>query len=136
MALSLAEHEGIDKPFAFNRKEAKAHGEGGSIVGASIANKRVLLVDDVITSGKAIREAMEILKAENATLVGILISLDRQERGRDGPTSAIDDVSKEFNVPVKHIVGLEDVIEYLTKEGGCSPEQLDSILAYRKEYGV
>ncbi|MCF5502923.1 orotate phosphoribosyltransferase, partial [Pseudomonas syringae] len=97
-AVALAEHHGRDLPWCFNRKEAKAHGEGGSLVGSPLAGN-VLIIDDVITAGTAIREVMQIIKDQDATAAGVLIALNRQERG-NGELSAIQEVERDFGIPV------------------------------------
>ncbi len=132
-AAALAEHHDQDVPYAFNRKEAKAHGEGGSTVGAPVQG-RVIIVDDVITAGTAVREAVEIIRAEGATVAGLIISLDRQEVGQ-GDRSAVEDLEQSLGIPVSSIVRLEDMIELL-EESGEYGEYLDSVLAYRKQYGI
>ena len=132
-ASALAEHHDLDVPYAFNRKEAKAHGEGGSTVGAPVEG-RVLIVDDVITAGTAVREAVNIIQSQGATVAGLIISLDRQEVGQ-GDKSAVEDLEQSLNIPVSSIVRLEDMIELL-EESGEYGEYLDSVLAYRKQYGI
>ncbi|EKN3738742.1 MULTISPECIES: orotate phosphoribosyltransferase [Yersinia] len=132
-AVALAEHHNRDVPYCFNRKEAKDHGEGGSLVGSPLQG-RVMLVDDVITAGTAIRESMEIINAQGATLAGVMISLDRQERGR-GEISAIQEVERDYHCKVIAIVTLNDVISYLEEK----PEMADHLAAvrhYREQYGV
>jgi orotate phosphoribosyltransferase len=124
---------GHNVPFCFNRKEAKDHGEGGSIVGAPLAG-RALIVDDVITDGASKREAIEIIRAAGAVPAGVLIALDRQERGQ-GPLSATQEVSRDFGVPVTAIATLEDILATL----GARPEEranVERIEAYRKRYGI
>jgi orotate phosphoribosyltransferase len=132
-AVQLAEQHGRDVPWAFNRKEAKDHGEGGLIVGTPLTG-RVLVVDDVITSGAAIREVMGIVDASPAELAGVVVSVDRQERGL-GELSAIQEVERDHGVTVTAIVTLDDVVAYL-QETGTFGEHLDAVLAYRSEYGV
>lgn len=132
-AVALADHHGRDVPYAFNRKEAKAHGEGGSIVGAPLQG-RVLIIDDVITAGTAVRESMDIIRAAGASPAGVVIALDRQERGT-GELSAIQEVEKEYGIPVTSIASLASLLEYL----GDRPEQaqyLEAMKAYRARYGV
>ncbi|HFD7184763.1 TPA: orotate phosphoribosyltransferase [Yersinia enterocolitica] len=132
-AVALAEHHNRDVPYCFNRKEAKDHGEGGSLVGSPLQG-RVMLVDDVITAGTAIRESMEIINAQGATLAGVMISLDRQERGR-GEISAIQEVERDYHCKVIAIVTLNDVISYLEEK----PEMANHLTAvhhYREQYGV
>lgn len=131
-AVALAEHHNRDLPYCFNRKEAKDHGEGGSLVGSPLEG-RVMLVDDVITAGTAIRESMEIINAQGATLAGVMISLDRQERGR-GEISAIQEVERDYHCKVIAIVTLNDVISYLEEK----PEMADHLAAvrhYREQIG-
>lgn len=132
-AVALADHHNMDMPYCFNRKEAKTHGEGGSLVGSELKGK-VMLVDDVITAGTAIRESMEIIKAHGAELSGVLIALDRQEKGQ-GELSAIQEVERDFNTAVIAIVGLGDVITYLSEQGDMA-EHLESVTAYRAKYGI
>ena len=110
-AVALAEHHGRDLPWCFNRKEAKDHGEGGTLVGAPLEG-RVLIVDDVITAGTAIREVMQIIQGQGAQAAGTLIALNRQERGQ-GELSAIQEVERDFAMPVVSIVSLQQVLEYL-----------------------
>ena len=132
-AAALAEHHDIDTPYAFNRKEAKAHGEGGSIVGAPLAG-RVLIVDDVITAGTAVREACQLITSAGATVAGLVISLDRQEIGRDS-RSAVQELEQTLGIPVVSIVKLEDLIELLeeSKEYG---EFLEPVQRYQQKYGI
>jgi orotate phosphoribosyltransferase len=132
-AASLADDHGQDLPFAFNRKEAKNHGEGGSIVGAPLSGK-VLIVDDVITAGTAIRESVEIIRAAGAEPAGILIALDRQERGT-GALSAVQEVEQSLGVKVASIIQLTDLIEWLEKQGS-NKKILDSVKKYRLKYGI
>jgi orotate phosphoribosyltransferase len=132
-AASLAEQHDIDVPYAFNRKEAKAHGEGGSIVGAPLSGG-VLIVDDVITAGTAVREAYKIITAAGAEVSGLVISLDRQERGQ-GPYSAVQEIKQSLDTPVVSIVQLDDLITLL-EESSEYEEFLEPVLSYRKQYGV
>jgi orotate phosphoribosyltransferase len=132
-AASLAEQHDIDVPYSFNRKEAKAHGEGGSIVGSQLAGK-VLIVDDVITAGTAVREAYQIISAAGASIAGLVISLDRQERGQ-GPYSAVQELKQSLDIPVISIVQLDDLIITL-EESSEYEEYLEPVLSYRKKYGV
>ncbi|KPP99246.1 orotate phosphoribosyltransferase [Marinobacter sp. HL-58] len=131
-AMALAS-EGSNKPFAFNRKEKKEHGEGGNIVGAPLQGK-VLIVDDVITAGTAIRESIGIIRGEGAEPAGVLIALDRQERGA-GELSAIQEVKKEFDIPVVSIITLDQVLDYLRNRPGFD-QHARQVAAYRDEYGV
>ena len=130
---ALAEHQDIDVPYAFNRKEAKAHGEGGNIVGAPLAG-RVLIVDDVITAGTAVREACKIITSAGADVAGLAISLDRQERGQ-GKLSAVQELRQSLGIPVVSIIQLNDLIDTL-EESAEYEEYLEPVLAYRREYGV
>jgi orotate phosphoribosyltransferase len=132
-AAALAEHQDMDVPYAFNRKEAKAHGEGGSIVGAPLAGK-VLIVDDVITAGTAVREAYQIISATGAQVAGLAISLDRQERGQ-GSLSAVQELKQALGIPVVSIVRLNDLIDTL-EESSEYEEFLGPVLDYRKKYGT
>lgn len=132
-AVALADKQGIDKPYCFNRKEAKTHGEGGNLVGSPLKGK-VMLVDDVITAGTAIRESMEIIQANGATLAGVLIALDRQEKGK-GELSAIQEVEQDFSTRVISIVSLADLIHYLEQRSDMQ-EHLVAISAYRDQYGI
>jgi len=132
-AASLAEHQNMDVPFAFNRKEAKAHGEGGNIVGAPLEG-RVLIVDDVITAGTAVREACQIISATGAEVAGLAISLDRQERGQ-GVLSAVQELKQSLGIPVVSIIRLNDLINIL-EESSEYEEFLEPVMAYRKKYGV
>jgi len=131
MALTMS---GLNVEYSFNRKEIKDHGEGGSIVGASLKGKKVVIIDDVITSGKAIREAVEIIKAEGGVLTGILVAVDRQEQTVESTKSAIECVREELNINVRAIITLENIIEF-TKDtlGGDAVQQLE---AYRARYGI
>ena len=132
-ASALAEHHDHDVPYAFNRKEAKGHGEGGSIVGAPLAGK-VLIVDDVITAGTAAREAQQIVNSAGADAAGLMISLDRQEIGKDS-RSAVQEVEQTLRIPVINIIQLEDLIDML-EESAEYTEFLEPVLEYRKKYGV
>ena len=134
-AMALYRDHGVDAGYCFNRKEAKDHGEGGSLVGADLAG-RVLLVDDVITAGTAVRESVSIVRGQGAELAGILIAMDRQERGK-GPASAISEIEEEFATRVISVVNLEDVIEYLGADPGSElHSHVDAVQAYRERYGV
>jgi orotate phosphoribosyltransferase len=132
-AVQLSALHDRDVPWSFNRKEAKDHGEGGLIVGSPLAG-RVLVVDDVITAGTAIREVMQILEATGATCAGIVVAVDRQERGR-GELSAIQEVERDFGVPVVSIIGFDQIIEYV-EQTGRHAEHLDAIRGYREEHGI
>ncbi|XAW89633.1 orotate phosphoribosyltransferase [Vibrio sp. CDRSL-10 TSBA] len=132
-AVALADHHDVDTPYCFNRKEAKDHGEGGSLVGSPLQG-RIMLVDDVITAGTAIRESMEIIKNNGADLAGVLVAIDRQEKGK-GELSAIQEVERDFGCAVVSIVSLTDLITYLEEKGGNS-EHLEAVKAYRAQYGI
>ena len=132
-AIALAEDHQRDVPWCFNRKEAKDHGEGGTLVGAPLAG-RVVIVDDVITAGTAIREVMHIIQAQAAQAAGVLIALDRQERG-NGALSAIQEVERDFNMPVISIVSLQQVLEYLAQSAELK-QYLPAVERYREKYGI
>ncbi|KPZ69566.1 Orotate phosphoribosyltransferase [Shewanella sp. P1-14-1] len=131
--VALCDHHDKDVPYCFNRKEKKDHGEGGSLVGSELAGK-VMLVDDVITAGTAIRESMEIIAAHDASLAGVLIALDRQEKGK-GELSAIQEVERDFGCAIVSIIKLGDLINYLSEKSGMEKE-LASVSAYREQYGI
>ena len=133
IAATLYEKHGRDYPYAYNRKEVKDHGEGGNIVGAPLEGK-VLIVDDLISAGTAIREAADIVSENGAQLGGIAICIDRQERGQ-GETSAVQEVEKEFGISVAHIIGLNNIIQHIESEVNDS-DLLERVYAYREEYGV
>ena len=133
-AVALAEHHGRDLPWCFNRKEAKAHGEGGSLVGAPLTGD-VLIIDDVITAGTAIREVMQIIASQDgAKAAGVLIALNRQERG-NGELSAIQEVERDFGIPVISIVSLNQVLEFLADDPQLK-QHLPAVEAYRAQFGV
>jgi len=132
-AVALAEHHQLDLPWCFNRKEAKAHGEGGSLVGAPLEGN-VLIIDDVITAGTAIREVMQIIKDQGATAAGVLIALNRQERG-NGELSAIQEVERDFGIPVISIVSLNQVLQFLADDPQLK-QYLPAVEAYRAQYGI
>jgi orotate phosphoribosyltransferase len=132
-ASALAEHQDMDVPFAYNRKEAKAHGEGGNIVGAPLRG-RVMIVDDVITAGTAVREAYQVISATGADVAGLVISLDRQERGQ-GALSAVQELKQSLGIPVISIIKLNDLIDTL-EDSPEHQEYLQPVLDYRKQYGV
>jgi len=131
--IALAERHGMDVPFAFNRKEAKDHGEGGSIVGSALAGQ-VLTIDDVITAGTSVRESVNLIQAAGASPCGVLIALDRCERG-EGSGSAIDEIRERFGLRTVSIVSLHDLIAYLSEE---TPDGdfLSALQVYRDRYGV
>ncbi|EGV31251.1 Orotate phosphoribosyltransferase [Thiorhodococcus drewsii AZ1] len=132
-SLNLATEHEHETPYAFNRKEAKDHGEGGTIVGTPLAG-RILIIDDVITAGTSVRESVEIIRSAGATPAGVVIALDRQERGQDA-CSAVEEVRKTFDIPVLSILTLADLISYLE----ASPDdtaRLEAMRDYRRLYGV
>ncbi len=131
-AMALYLDHGLDVPYAFNRKEAKDHGEGGNIVGSPLEGQ-VLILDDVITAGTAIREAIDIIDANNATAIGVMIALDRQEKGK-GSQSAVQEVNSEYGINVLNIISLQHLIQYLKDSG--NEEMLDAMMFYRNEYGI
>ena len=131
--VALADHHERDMPYCFNRKEAKAHGEGGNIVGSPLQG-RILIIDDVITAGTAIREAMQLIETAGATPAGVVIALDRQEKGR-GELSAIQEVEQQYGIPVLSIVKLEDLISYLEQQPAMQAN-LTAVRTYRERYGV
>ena len=132
-AVALAEHHDRDLPWCFNRKEAKAHGEGGSLVGSPLEGN-ILIIDDVITAGTAIREVMQIIQAQGAKAAGVLIALNRQERG-NGELSAIQEVERDFGIPVVSIVSLNQVLQYLAEDETLK-QYLPAVEAYRAQYGI
>ena len=132
-SIALADHHQRNVPWCFNRKEAKAHGEGGNLVGAGLAG-RVLVIDDVITAGTAIRESVDLIAAAGATLSGVVIALDRQERGRD-QRSAIQEVEESLGIRVTSIVKLEHLLEFLQQQPDRGAD-VARIQAYREQYGV
>ncbi|MBG6246223.1 orotate phosphoribosyltransferase [Candidatus Symbiopectobacterium sp. 'North America'] len=132
-AVALAEHHETDVPYCFNRKEAKDHGEGGNLVGSALQG-RIMLVDDVITAGTAIRESMGIIAANGATLAGVLIALDRQERGT-GAIFAIQEVECDYQCQVISIIALQDLISFLAEKPEMAVH-LDAVKAYRDRYGI
>ena len=132
-AVALATEHQRSVPYCFNRKEAKANGEGGSLVGSELKGN-IMLVDDVITAGTAIRESMELIAQHEANLAGVLIALDRQEKGQ-GELSAIQEVERDFGTKVISIVTLGDVVEYLQTKPEYA-EHLVNVTAYREQYGI
>jgi len=131
--IALADNHQRDVPYIFNRKEKKDHGEGGQLVGAELKGK-VLIIDDVISAGTSVRESVDIIKAEQAQTAGVIIALDRQERGQDS-RSAIQEVEAEHNIPVVSIICLDDLLSYLHTSSEFA-EHLAAVEAYRQEYGV
>lgn len=133
-AIALADEHGMDIPFAYNRKEAKAHGEGGTLVGAPLVG-RVLVIDDVITAGTAVREVITMIRAAGAELSGVVIGLNRQERG-EGELSAVQEVERSYGVPVLSIIDMSHIIDYLEGLGGGPAGALQAMKEYRDRYGV
>ncbi|MGB2260116.1 MAG: orotate phosphoribosyltransferase [Porticoccaceae bacterium] len=132
-SVALAEHHDLDVPYCFNRKEVKSHGEGGTIVGAPLEG-RVLIIDDVITAGTAIREVMAMVDAADAQPAGVVIGLDRKERG-NADKSAIQEVEQQFDIPVVSIIDIDDILTYL--DGKPDMKLLvEQIQEYRQEYGL
>ena len=134
-AAALAETQHRSVGFAFNRKEIKDHGEGGRIVGGPLTG-RILIVDDVVTAGTAIRESVDIIKSAGARPAGVLLALDRQERGSDSDSglSAVQEVREQFGIPVIAVIGLEDLMQYMQGIGRSA--ELADMRAYRERYGV
>jgi orotate phosphoribosyltransferase len=132
-AIALADQHGRDLPWAYNRKEAKDHGEGGMLVGAPLQG-RVLIVDDVMTAGTAVRESLALIRAHGAAPAGVLIALDRQERGQ-GELSAAQEVAADHGIPVIAITGLDDILTYANEHPALAAEHA-RLLAYRGRYGV
>ena len=134
-AIALENNHQVNKPYCFNRKEAKAHGEGGSIVGAELSGN-VLIVDDVITAGTAVREAAEIISDNRAKLNGIAVAMDRQEKGT-GELSAIQEIEQSYRIKVVSIISLQNIVDYLmASENDKLQTHLDAVVAYRKEFGI
>lgn len=132
-AVALQHHHQRSVPWGFNRKEAKDHGEGGVLVGADVAGKSVWIIDDVITAGTAIREVVQILTQAGAKIAGVLVALDRQERGQ-GETSALQEVQAQLGVPVHALVTMQDLMNYLQNKG--DEQALAKMKAYREQYGI
>jgi orotate phosphoribosyltransferase len=132
-AAALALHHGLNLPFAFNRKESKDHGEGGIIVGNPLKG-RVLIVDDVITAGTAIRESIDLIRASGAHPAGVLLALDRQERGAISPLSAVQEVREQFGIPVIAVISLSDLMQHMRQAGRAA--ELASMQSYRDRYGL
>jgi len=132
-SIAYANVHNKDIPFAFNRKEAKDHGEGGVLVGAPLQGNAVIL-DDVITAGTSVRESVVIIEAANATPAGVLIALNRQEKG-ENEVSAIDEVSERFNMPVISIISLEHIIEFIESDSAYA-DNITAIQHYQEQYGL
>ncbi len=132
-AQALWNNHGINARWGYNRKEAKDHGEGGNLVGADVNGKAVWVLDDVITAGTAMREVVDILDAAGATVAGIIVALDRKERGLN-EQSAIQELAESLQVPVQALVDIDDIIEYVANNGDTT--QLAKMRHYREQYGV
>ena len=130
VAVALARDHGVNIGAAFNRKEAKTHGEGGALVGALMAGSRVVIVDDVVTDGAAKREAYETITAAGGEVVGIVLALDRQEPSTDRGETAVAALERDFQVPVRCVANLDDVIAFLAADGGFG-SQREALLAHR-----
>jgi orotate phosphoribosyltransferase len=133
-AVALADEHGLDVPFAYNRKEAKTHGEGGVLVGAPLEG-RVLVIDDVITAGTAVREVITMIEGTGAELAGVAIGLNRQERG-EGELSAIQELQQAYGIQVVSIIEMDHIIDYLQAAGAGSEGALQAMINYRERYGV
>jgi orotate phosphoribosyltransferase len=131
-AIALVEQHGIDIPIAYNRKEIKDHGESGRLVGAPLSGD-VLIIDDVITAGTAIRESIDIIEENRAITKGIIIALDRQERGVSSTLSATEEIKSAYKIEVKSIINLDDLVEYFSGLGGDTGHKIKN---YREQYGV
>lgn len=132
-SVALAESPQYDKPYAFNRKEAKDHGEGGNIVGHPLEG-RILIIDDVITAGTAIRESMDLIEANGAKPAAVIVALDRMEKGQS-ELSAIQEVERDYNIPVFSIINMNDIIDYLATQPDKA-EYLQAMQNYRQRYGI
>lgn len=132
-AAALADTQARNLPFAFDRKEVKNHGEGGTVIGGPL-HGRVLIVDDVITAGTAIRESIDLIKAAGATPAGVVLALDRQERGSDRRLSAVQEVRAQFGIPVIAVVSLADLMEHM--RGQHRTAELENMQSYRNLYGI
>jgi len=133
ISIALADHHDRDVPYAFNRKEAKDHGEGGTIVGSELKGK-ILIVDDVISAGTSVRESVDLIKANGAIPAGVMIALDRQEKGK-ADVSAIQEIESSYDMPVNSIVKFEHLIQFIENNTSVS-ENLPAVKAYREKYGV
>lgn len=134
-AVALADHHDRDVPFAYNRKEAKDHGEGGVLVGAPLCG-RVLVIDDVMTAGTAVTEVIGMIEQAGARFAGVVIGLDRQERGQ-GALSAVQEIELTYGAPVRSIIGMTDIIDYVSQTGSnASDPVLVAMRNYRAQYGV
>ncbi len=132
-AQALWAQHGINANWGYNRKEAKDHGEGGMLVGADLSGKKVWVIDDVMTAGTAMREVVEILDKAGASVAGIIVALDRKEKGQ-GDKSAIQELGESLGVPVLALVTMDDITDYVANHG--TAEQLSAMQAYRAQYGI
>ena len=132
-AQALWAQHGINANWGYNRKEAKDHGEGGMLVGADLTGKKVWVIDDVMTAGTAMREVVEILDKAGASVTGIIVALDRKEKGQ-GDKSAIQELGESLGVPVLTLVTMDDITDYVATHG--TAEQLSAMQAYRAQYGI
>jgi orotate phosphoribosyltransferase len=133
-SIALADQFQRSAPYCFNRKEAKEHGEGGCLVGAPLVG-RALVIDDVITAGTAIREVMAMISAAGASCAGVVVGVNRQERGT-GELSAIQEVEREYGISVYSIVCLDDIVDYIAEDGGMFAQFVQQMEVYRNNYGV
>ncbi len=133
-AMALAEKFNRNVPFAYNRKETKDHGEGGTIIGAPLKGQ-VLIIDDVISAGTSIRESVDLIRFEGAKPAGVVIALDRMERGLNSELSAVQEVEREFGIPVISVARLDDLVQFLTDHSQYQTN-LAAVLSYRRQYGV
>lgn len=134
VAMSLAQEHKQNRPFAFNRKEAKDHGEGGTIIGAALKGK-VLIIDDVISAGTSVRESVELIRNQGAQPAAVVIALDRMERGITSDLSAVQEVERDFKIPVISVARLADLVSFLTARSNYTAE-LDAVNFYRRQYGI
>lgn len=134
VAMSLAQEPNQNRPYAFNRKEAKDHGEGGTIIGAPLKGK-VLIIDDVISAGTSVRESVELIRNQGAQPAAVVIALDRMERGLTSDLSAVQEVERDFGIPVISVAGLTDLVSFLSAHSNFKAE-LVAVKAYRQHYGI
>jgi len=132
-AIRLADRHSINLPYAFNRKEAKDHGEGGTIIGAALRGK-IIIIDDVITAGTSVGESVEVILKSGAEPAAVVIAVDRQERAGESPRSAVQAVEAEYKMPVHAIIALEDLVTHLQRN--ADKAQLDAVVEYRRKYGT
>jgi orotate phosphoribosyltransferase len=135
-AISLARRFNVNYPVAFNRKEAKDHGEGGDLIGSELAGQKVVIVDDVITAGTAVRESVECIERHGGKLKGLLLLLDRQEKGKDTDLSAVQQVKSQYDIPVVSAFTFEHLMAYVQRDNLFTPELISDMEKYREQYGV